>query len=633
MKSLAGEIYRFSRFELDCGRRELRHDGVRLVLNPKAFDLLQFLVANQGAVVSKNELLEAVWPEQFVEENNLSVQVSALRKLLAEYDGADRLIVTVPGKGYSFVAPIETSEESDEIVIEQRTVERFVVEDVPSGALHLPSAPRRRWWVFAGLALILVIGVGLFWWVNARSDLENRINSVAVLPFVYEGGKEDSEYLSDGVAESIISSLSTLPELSVRGRSSAFRFRNAGGDLKKIGAELGVGALVTGRVTEIGDDVSLYAELTDTVRDKVLWSQTYRGRRSELSSLQSSLVVDVSSALRKKLSGNDAVRLKRNYPESSEAYRSYLKGRYYWNKRSIDGLRKSVEHYNRALEADPNFALAYVGLAESYVIFDSYGVAPAHESMPLGKAAALKALEIDDSLSEAYNALALYLNCYEFKRDEAEKKFRRAIELNPNNATAYHWLGLNVLGAQKRFDEAMAALRKAEELDPLSPAIGMNIGAFYSSQRRYDDAEAKFKSVIARNPEFGVGLATFSIVSHEQGNNDLAIDQARQALTIDYDPLVKGYLGKYLASSGRRDEARRILDELKDESEKTYVTNYAFALVHIGLGEKDKALGWLEKEVDERAYWANEFAVSPDLDDLRGEVRFRRLLTRLNLPE
>jgi tetratricopeptide (TPR) repeat protein len=364
----------------------------------------------------------------------------------------------------------------------------------------------------------------------------------------------------------------------------------------------------------------------------VIWSEQYNRGQSDLVTLQSEIARDVSRKLKSKLSGAEVAKVEKNYTANAEAYQLYLKGKFYWNKRTGESLKQAAELYRQAIEKDPNYALAYSGLAETYVLFSSYDVAPANDSMPQAKAAALRALAIDDSLAEAHTALGFYLSNYEWDREASEKEYRRAIELKPNYATAYHWLGADLVYV-KRFDDSLVALRRGEELDPLSPIIGTNLGDTLVYARRYDEAIAQYKRVLVRNPNFAyvhraLGWAYGSKVMYPE-----AIAETRSSIELNNASSAKGFLGLWLAKSGRREEALKLLAELKQASTQGYVQSYDFALIYIGLGDKAEALNYLEKHLMSRAETASAYAVAPELDDLRSEPRFKEMLRRMNLPQ
>jgi TolB-like protein/Tfp pilus assembly protein PilF len=492
------------------------------------------------------------------------------------------------------------------------------------------SKPRRRGFLIAPLALVVIV-IAVAGYLYLSRNHTTAIESIAVMPFVNESGNADVEYLSDGMTETLISSLSQLPNLNVKPRSSVFRYKGETNP-QTIGKELNVQAILNGRVVQRGQELSLFVELIDVALDKVVWSQQYNRKQTDLVSLQSEVARDVSSKLKSGLSGAEVAKVEKNYTANPEAYQLYLKGKFYWNKRTGESLKQATEFYRQAIEKDPNYALAYSGLAETYVLFSSYDVAPASDSMPQAKAAALRALEIDDSLAEAHTALGFYLSNYEWDRDGSEKEYRRAIELKPNYATAHHWLGSDLANV-KRFDDSLVEYRRAEELDPLSPIIGTNLGDMLVDARRYDEAIAQYKRTLVRNPNFAHAHQALGWAYGLNGMYPEAIAETRTAIELRYGSSAKGYWGLWLAKSGKRDEAMKLLGELKQESTRNYVQSYTFALIYIGLGDKEEALNWLEKHMSSRAETANGYAVAPELDVLRSEPRFKAMLKRMNLPE
>ena len=495
-----------------------------------------------------------------------------------------------------------------------------------TGAL---AQPKRRGLVIAliVLAAIATAIAGYFYFSRKSST---SIQSIAVMPFVNESGNAEVEYLSDGMAETLINSLSQIPNLNVKARSSVFRYKGKELDPKKIAAELNVQAILTGRVVQRGDQLTLNLELIDAQTENLLWGNRYERKFSQLVALQSEIARDISNKLKTKLSGADVAKVEKNYTTNAEAYQLYLKGKFYWNKRTGGSLKQAADFYQQAIEKDPNYALAYSGLAETYVLFSSYDVAPADDSMPQAKAAALRALEIDDSLAEAHTALAFYLDHYDWDRQASEREYRRAIGLNPNYSTAHHWFSA-LLSNVKRFDESLAELKRAEELDPLSRIIGTNLADTLVYARRYEEAIAQYKRILVRDPNFAYAHRALGWAYGSKGMYREAIEETRTGMQLG--SLGKGFLGLWLARSGNRAEALKLLDELKQESTRNYVQSYNFALIYIGLGDKEQALNWLEKHMVARAETASQYAAAPELDELRSEPRFKAMLKRMNLPE
>lgn len=524
----------------------------------------------------------------------------------------------------NFKPTITHDDEGGTQILEATTLDEIKQNTNPT----VQGQPTRRYLTIA-LVAVLLLASGFFGYRYFR-PASNQIESIAVMPFVNEGGNQDIEYLSDGMTETLISSLSQIPNLSVKARSTVFFYKGKETTPKKIGEELGVQAVLLGRVAQRGDDLRLSLELVDAQTQDVLWSDTYNRKQSELVSLQSEIAREVSTKLKSKLSGTDVAKVEKKYTDNAEAYQLYLKGKYYWNKRTGESLQQAAELYRQAIEKDSNYALAYSGLAETYVLFSSYDVSPASDSMPQAKAAALRALAIDDSLAEAHTALGFYLSFYEWDRAGADKEFRRAIELKPSYATAHHWFSAS-LATVKRFDESIAECKLAENLDPLSPIITTNLADTLVQARRYDEAIAEYKRTLLRNPNFAYAHRALGWAYGLSGRYAEAIAETRKAIELDRATSAKGYLGLWLAKSGKRDEALKLLSDLKQESTQKYVQSYTIALIYIGLGDKDEALNWLEKEMSGHSELSSNFGIAPELDFLRSEPRFNEMLKRMNL--
>ena len=507
----------------------------------------------------------------------------------------------------------------------------------PTTALSAPQTqnttrelirPKRRGVavVAIGMLVILLVVVGYSYLSGNRGT---AIESVAVMPFVNESGNADVDYLSDGMTETLIKSLSNLPNLNVKPRSSVFRYKGKDTDLQRIAKELNVQAILTGRVVQRGNELMLSLELVDVSKDKVMWSEQYNRRESELVSLQSEIARDVSTKLKSKLSGVDEVKVAKAATNSPEAYQLYLRGRFHWNKRTGESLKQAVEFFNQAIEKDPNYALAYSGLAESYVLFPNYSVAFPHDCMPKAKAAALRAIQLDDSLAETHVALGIYYANFAWNQPASEKEFRRAIEINPNYATAHQQFGIECLTAMGRFDEAVAEGKRAEELDPFSLIIGADLGNILFRARRFDDSLAQLNRVLALDPNFFVTHWYLGQTYHAKGQYAEAVAAYQKALALNENSWVKGQLVRSLAKLGKREEAVKLLRELESDATRRVVSSASLALAYGALGEKDKAFALLDKTIAERNSRPPFFAFNPLWDDLRDDSRFGDLVRRV----
>ena len=497
-------------------------------------------------------------------------------------------------------------------------------------AIEVPKAAIDKRILFF-LPLVALVAVGAFFGYRYLSSGSGQINSIAVLPFQNVGGNPDSEYISDGLAESVIYRLSQIPDLKVSPRSSVFRYKGKEIDAENVGAELGVDAVMSGRVTQRGDNLTISVDLVDVRNQKTLWGEQYERKMSDLLATQREIASAVTQKLQIKLAGDDPA-ITKKYTSSNEAYQLYLKGRHAWNRRTAESLRQAEGHYNRAIAVDPGFALAYSGLAETYVVFSNYNVASAKDSMPQARAAATRALELDESLPAAHAAYGAYLGLFEYDFGRSEKEYRRAIELDPKYATAHQWLA-ELLSRTGRFDEGMAEIRIAQELDPLSPVISFNIGWQHFLARRYDEAIAAFDNTFSKFPEFPLSQAGRCWAYYAKGDLAKAVPECRRAHQLVPDGPNTGYLAMVLARSGNVDEARRLLDQLKKEAETGYVPATALAYAYIGLKQKEEALRMFELEVADHGYLSADYGVCPEYDEFRADPRFKALLKRMNLPE
>jgi TolB-like protein/Flp pilus assembly protein TadD len=496
-----------------------------------------------------------------------------------------------------------------------------------TGQLVKPKTRRTLILSLAASAIVitLIIG-GYFFFTRNRTT---TIESIAVLPFENRSGSADADYLSDGLAESLIYRLSQLPNLKVSPTSSVLRYKGKEVDAQKIGSELGVSAVLSGRMVQRGDNLTISVELVDARTNRLIWGEQYERKMSDLLATQREIATAITEKLQLKLSSDEAKGVTKKHTDNNEAYQLYLKGRFYWNKRTVDGLKQAAVYYKQAIEKDPGYALAYSGLAETYVLFPVYSVVAPRDSMPQAKAAALKALEIDDSLAEAHAALGLYLGNYAWDQAASEKELRRAIELKPNYPTAHHWLGDVPLLNLRRFDEAIAAGRRAEELDPLSVIISADTGFNLLFARRYDEAIAQIQRTLALDPNFYYAHYLLGWAYYGKGRYAEAIAEYRKSLELNPDPYAKSLLALALSKSGGRVEAVKLRDELVAESARRYFPGYHLAVANIAVGDRDAAFALLAKEIAERGPQCPGFAIDPALDDLRSDPRFDALVQKV----
>ena len=476
--------------------------------------------------------------------------------------------------------------------------------------------------VVFGIILLLGIVAASYWYFSR----DNQIASIAVLPFTNESGNADVEYLSDGMTESLINALSTLPNLSVKARNTVFKYKGERIDEKQVGQDLSVQAVLLGRITQRDDNLTVHLSLVDVATGKNLWGYQYDRKIQDLAVLQREITHDVSQKLRTRLSKADASDLTKNYTANSEAYQDYLRGRYFWNKRSPDSIPKAVEYFNLAIAKDPGFALAYAGLADCYVT-PAMRMAP-REAMPRAKASAVRALQIDDSLAEAHTSLARVLQIYEWNWKEAEKEYKRAIELNPRYPIAHQWYRGYF---ENRLEDAVVERRIALDLDPLSPIVNFELGRAFYLGKEYDRALEQLNKTLELDPSFPAALQYVPLVYIQKGMIDEAVASTRRL--TENSSLGRSVSGYVLAAAGRKDEARQVLAELKRLRSHEYIPAVGISLIHVGLGENEEALNWLEEGYNERAFQMQFLKLDPSWDPLRNDPRFIALVRRIGSPE
>ena len=481
-----------------------------------------------------------------------------------------------------------------------------------------------------GLA-VLAAGITLLALYLLGRTSDATIRSIAVMPFVNEGGKAELEYLSDGMTDTLISSLSQLPNLSVKARSSVFRYKGKETNPQTIGKELNVQAILNGRIAQRGDQLTLTLELVDAQTENVIWSEQYNREQTDIVALQSEIARNVSTKLRTKLSGAEERKVAKTYTADPEAYQLYLKGLYHWNKRTAESLKTSVDYFNQAIEKDPSYAQAYAGMALAYVLLPAYSAGNPAESIAKAKAAAGNALQLDDTLAEAHTALGYALFTYDRNLAESDREFRRAIEINPNYATAHQWYGFGNLVATQRFDEGIAAGKRAAELDPFSLVVIADLGASYFYARRYDEAIQELRKAIELDPNWYLGHMNLCMSYEMKGQHHDAVAACEKARSLNDDPYALGFLAHAYAAAGKRDEALKAVAQMNEVAKQRYVPAYAFALAYAGLGEEDQAFQWLERSLQDRAWDITYLKVDPLLDSLRSDPRFNDLVKRVGL--
>jgi len=516
----------------------------------------------------------------------------------------------------------------------QRTVAELIVrsDQVPtvratSSAEYIVGEIKqhKRGLIFSiiGLALAVVLAFLAF------STRAHPIDSIAVLPFVNGSSDPNTEYLSEGLTESLINNLSQSRNLKVMSRNAVFKYKAGEADQKTAARELKVHGVVTGKIVQLGDSISINIGLIDSRDDTQVWGEQYNRRIGDLFTLQEQIAKDVSEKLQLKLSGEYQKRVTKRFTENSDAYQLYLKGRFYWNKRTEDGMKKGAEFFNQAIAKDPNYALAYAGLADCYALLYEYSAAPSSDLYPKAKAAAMRALELDDSLAEAHTSLAAAYE-YEWNWNEAEKQYAKAIELNPNYETAHHWYSAYLI-AMKRFDEAIAESRRALELNPLSLIINTALGRALHSARRYDEAIEQLRKTLDMDSNFAEAHFHLAVAYEGKKSYDDAIREYEKYIELSEDKSMKAWVGRVYAESGRKQQALKVLAEVSGASKREPVSPFAMATLYTALGDKERAFEWLERVHSERNYYVVFLNSDPALDGLREDPRFSDLLRRIGL--
>jgi TolB-like protein/DNA-binding winged helix-turn-helix (wHTH) protein/Tfp pilus assembly protein PilF len=639
----------FGRFRLLPHRRELRADGVAIELGSRAFDVLMVLAEARGELVTKNEILRRVWPDTIVEENNLVVQISTLRKALGE----DRdLIRTVSGRGYRFVAEIRNSpaEAAQSAASSNlpapvfgligRETEPEKVSDLPADIIDLidvSKAPRRLprllIWKFFGFGLLLVVVTLFSWILYSRNRVSPEIRSIAVLPFESLSGDASQDYFADGMTDELITDLGQISALRVISRTSIMTYKRVRKLLPEIARELDVEGVVEGTMLRSGERVRITAQLIEVPIERHIWAQSFEGDVRDTMALQNRVARAIAEQIRATVSQQEQAALQNPKVVNPEAYEAYLKGRYFWNKRTADGLRKAIDYFNLSINKDPNYAEAYTGLADSYALSGDweYGILSPQDALPRAKAAATKALALDDRLAEAHTSLAFILDLYEWDWDTAEKEYKRAIALYPGYATAHHWYAWHLI-VTGRTSEGIAQLKTAESLDPLSLIISADLADALCIAHLYDESVKQSRRTLEMDPNFAI--AHYELGQTYQQNNMLneAIREFQKAIQLSGDhEIFNANLAYAYAASGRREEALRIVKDLEDPHGQHSSTDANIALIYVGLGDLDQAMIWLNKAYQAR--FNPSILLRPGFDPLRSDSRFQDLLRRIGLPQ
>lgn len=638
-----GNLIRFGDdLELDLLAYELRRSGQSLKLERIPLEILRLLLERKGQLVTREQIVERIWgKEVYVDtDNSINAAIRKVRQVLEDDPERPRFVQTVTGMGYRFIAPVQAENASPKVIAESEpsrpAAELVLREDVP--ARGRPGA--QLWRIMLGVALVL-IALGAIYWQRVRPRFRSHVaqgrTMLAVLPFENLTGDANQEYLSDGLTEEMISRLGSLDpqRVGVIARTSVMRYKSNPEALEQIGRELGVQYVLEGSVRRDASKVRITAQLIEMKNQTHLWVRQYDRAPSDLLALQGEIALEISDEIQAAIGDRKriqpAVRTPVS-PQNYEAFDLYLKGQYFWNKRTVEGFERAIEYFQEAIARDPNYARAYASLANSYALIGSYSAAPADQFMPKARAAALQALKLDDNLAEAHLAFALVVQNYDYDWQTSDKEFRRAIELNPNYATAHQWYAehLSWLG---RFEEALAESQRARELDPFSLIIACDNGAILYNSRQYDAAIAQFRAVRELDPNFS--RADLIVVAYEQKGmfKEALADIARTHPSPDDEPWAIPELAGIYGRMGQTQQAHLWLSKLEALNRRRPLDPGAFFRPSIGMGDKEQAFVWLERAYAQRANMLVTLKVDPLYDPLRADPRFQDLLRRVGLAQ
>jgi TolB-like protein/DNA-binding winged helix-turn-helix (wHTH) protein/Tfp pilus assembly protein PilF len=644
-------IVRFGAFEIDLKASELRKHGMRLKLPEQPFQVLAILLEKPGEVVTRDEFRNRLWQsDTFVDfDHGLNNAVMRLREVLGDSSDHPRFVETLPRRGYRFVAHVDESffqpvqpatPSAAEAHPSQPSALPLSVGTEKNVAQESPALQRsdRRLalWIAAALAAVILITASLLYFRahNGGSPGLSSTTSLVVLPLENLSGDKEQEYFADGMTDELIANLAKIHSLRVISRSTAMAYKGSHKPISQIARELHVDAVMEGTVMRVENRVRITAELVQVSTDRDLWADTYESPMGDVLALQNRVSSAIVNQIRINLTPEDRERLARNPAVAPEAYENYLKGRFYWNKRSDQNLDKAIGYFEQATHQDSHYALAYAALADCYSITGAtiFGTMPVSEAAPKARDAAQRALDLDPTLAEAATALATLKFNYDWDWSGAEQEFQHAIQLNPNYATAYQRYSLYLM-AMGRIQDSFEQINKARAVDPLSISINFSLGWRLYMARQYNRAIEQLHNTLEMDPSYELPHLVVGQAYEQTGQFDLAIPELRKAAELSREaPLMVSALAHAYARAGNKEEAEKLLANLTLQSKKQYVSPYYLAIVYVGLGENEKAMDWLEKAFTDRSNGLVFMRVEPELDHLRSNPRFIALLQRLKLP-
>ncbi len=635
MPNSTKHLLEFGPYRLDPAERVLLRDGRPVSLTPKAIDTLLALTENHGHIMDKEELLKKVWPDTFVEEATLAKNVSTLRQTLGDTGETPLYIETVPRRGYRFIGEVRRVALSPGVSANDGST-----PPPATGTAHANERSALRIWVAFALVGLMGASLAYYSWrfgSDRGSGLTARRLALAVLPFRNLTGNTEDDYLTEGLTEEMISRLGRLAphQLAVIARTTSMRYRDTGKSAGEIGQELNVDYVIEGSVRREGELVRINVQLIETKSQTHVWAENYDRDLTQILQLQREVGDAIAQQVRlwmgsETFAGESRAELDR--PVNPEAHQLYLKGRFYWHKRSPEGIEKAIEFLQRAIDLEPTYARAWSALADTYILQNEYGGLPAEVVYAKARFAAARALEIDPAIGETHATEGLLRSVSQWDWAGAEREFRQAVELNPNYATARHWYAYGPLFAAGRFAEARRQLEEARKLDPFSTAVAAALGQSYYLEREYDPALSLFESALRLTPRPNFGIYFHIALTYSQlGRHDEAIAAAKEGIRLA--PAGDGgeYLAYAYARAGQTGQARRVLSDVQQHFVARHGSPFVVAGTFAALGEKDSAFAWLERCLEGRTSRVTQAAHEPMLDPLRTDPRFTSLLQRMGL--
>ncbi|HWX36245.1 MAG TPA: winged helix-turn-helix domain-containing protein [Steroidobacteraceae bacterium] len=624
---------RFGVFEADIRSGELAKRGRRVRLQEQPFQLLAMLLERPGELLTREELSSKLWPNTIVDfDHGLNKAVAKIREALGDSAENPRFIETVARRGYRFLADVTVTGHGQPQIVAQVSS--------PGSGTSLPglaeagTSPRRptRAWRLLGLGLGLLLVAVLSWSLYPRSPSAPAIRSLAVLPLENLSGDPSQDYFAQGMTDELITRLAQISALRVISRTSVMAYRGVRKSLPEIARELNVEAVVAGSVLLSGERVRVTAQLVQVPTDAPMWAQSYEEDLQDTLALQGKVARDIAEQIRVALNVQEQAALEKSKAVNPEAYEAYLKGRYFWNKRTGDGLTRAIEYFNRAIEKEPIYAEAYSGLADSYALSGDweYGVLSPQDAFLKARAAATKALALDESLADAHTSLAFALDLYGWDWEAAETEYKRAIKLNPGYATAHHWYAWHLM-VMGRNSEGISELRKAQSLDPLSLIISADLADALCIAHLYDEAVQQGRKTLEMEPNFAVAHYELGQALEQKHMHDEAIAEFQRAIALSgHSGAFDSNLAYVYAVSGRKVEAIKIVKDLEARHDQNPVADANVALIYVGLGDHDQAMIWLNNAYEAR--FNPSVLLRPAFDTLRSDARFQDLLRRIGLP-